>query len=149
MTISSLVLLTNQCFGCVVFSTEKIKSINSFFRLPVVGSRPENGPERLFFCKQDFNSMNMGTYKVQGRNYHWGRRCLVWFSEREKRKNRERERERGHGHWKYLNKLGRLTIYCSFILSNLNYCPITWHFCSEKNTLKMEKNTRTSPTLCL
>jgi hypothetical protein len=91
LTISSLVLLTNQCLGCVVFSTEKIKSINSFFRLPVVGSRPENGPERLFFCKQDFNSMNMGTYKVQGRNYHWGRRCLVWFSEREKRKNRERE----------------------------------------------------------
>jgi hypothetical protein len=40
---------------------------------------------------------------------------------------------------KYLNKLGRLTIYYSFILSNLNYCPITWHFCSEKNTLKMEK----------
>ena len=40
---------------------------------------------------------------------------------------------------KYLNKLGRLTIYYSFILINLNYCPITWHFCSEKNTLKMEK----------
>lgn len=40
---------------------------------------------------------------------------------------------------KYLNKLGRLTIYYSFILSNLNYCPLTWHFCSEKNTIKMEK----------
>jgi hypothetical protein len=40
---------------------------------------------------------------------------------------------------KYLNKLGRLTIYYSFILSNLNYCPIIWHFCSEKNTLKMVK----------
>jgi hypothetical protein len=40
---------------------------------------------------------------------------------------------------KYLNKLGRLTIYYSFILSNLTYCPITWHFCSEKYTLKMKK----------
>jgi hypothetical protein len=36
-------------------------------------------------------------------------------------------------------KLSRLTIYYSFILSNFNYCPVTWHFCSEKNTKKMEK----------
>ena len=36
----------------------------------------------------------------------------------------------------YLNRLGRLTIYYSFILSNFNYCPVTWHFCSEKNTKK-------------
>jgi hypothetical protein len=40
---------------------------------------------------------------------------------------------------RYLNKLGRLTIYYSFILSNFNYCSVTWHFCSEKNTKKMEK----------
>jgi hypothetical protein len=40
---------------------------------------------------------------------------------------------------RYLNKLGRLTIYYSFILSNFNYCPVTWHFGSEKNTKKMEK----------
>ncbi|SMN17588.1 hypothetical protein CRYPA_887 [uncultured Candidatus Thioglobus sp.] len=40
---------------------------------------------------------------------------------------------------KYLNRLGRLTIYYSFILSNFNYCPVTWHFCSEKNTKKIEK----------
>jgi hypothetical protein len=40
---------------------------------------------------------------------------------------------------RYLNKLGRLTIYYSFILSNFNYCPVTWHFYSEKNTKKMEK----------
>lgn len=40
---------------------------------------------------------------------------------------------------KYLNRLGRLTIYHSFILSNFNYCPVTWHFCSEINSKKMEK----------
>ena len=40
---------------------------------------------------------------------------------------------------KYLNRLGSLTIYYSFILSNFNYCPATWHFCSEKNTKKIEK----------
>jgi hypothetical protein len=39
----------------------------------------------------------------------------------------------------YLNKLGHLTIYYSFILSNFTYCPVTWPFCSEKNTKKMEK----------
>jgi hypothetical protein len=40
---------------------------------------------------------------------------------------------------KYLNRLGRLTAYCSFILSNFNYCTVTWHNCSENNSLKMEK----------
>ena len=39
----------------------------------------------------------------------------------------------------YLNRLGKLTIYHSFILSNFNYCPVIWHFCSEANTKKMEK----------
>jgi hypothetical protein len=38
----------------------------------------------------------------------------------------------------YLNRLGKLTIYHSFILSNFNYCPVIWHFCSEANTKKME-----------
>jgi hypothetical protein len=40
---------------------------------------------------------------------------------------------------KYLNILGKLTIYYSFILSNFNYCPVIWHFCSEANTKKMVK----------
>ena len=40
---------------------------------------------------------------------------------------------------KYLNRLGKLTIYHSFILSNFNYCPVTLHFCNEQNTKKMEK----------
>jgi hypothetical protein len=40
---------------------------------------------------------------------------------------------------KHLNRLGRLTIYYSFILSNFNYCPLTWHFTNETNTKKIEK----------
>ena len=40
---------------------------------------------------------------------------------------------------KFLTRLGRLTVYHSFILSNFNYCPLTWHFCSEANTKKMER----------
>jgi hypothetical protein len=32
-----------------------------------------------------------------------------------------------------------LTIYYSFILSNFNYCPVTWHFCRKKNTETIEK----------
>jgi hypothetical protein len=39
----------------------------------------------------------------------------------------------------YLNRLGKLTIYHSFIISNFSYCPLTWHFCSEQNTRKIEK----------
>jgi len=39
---------------------------------------------------------------------------------------------------KYSCKLGKLNIYYSFILSNFNYCPLTWHFCSETNTKKVE-----------
>ena len=38
-----------------------------------------------------------------------------------------------------INKLGRLTMYYSFIMSNLNYCPLTWHFTGETNTKKIEK----------
>ena len=41
---------------------------------------------------------------------------------------------------KYINRLGRLTSYYSFILSNFNYCPVIWHYCSEKNSIKVKKN---------
>jgi hypothetical protein len=40
---------------------------------------------------------------------------------------------------KHLNRLGKLTIYYSFIMSNFSYCPSTWHFCGEQNTKKIEK----------
>ena len=30
-------------------------------------------------------------------------------------------------------------IFHTFILSNFNLCPLSWHFCSEKNTKKIEK----------
>ena len=39
----------------------------------------------------------------------------------------------------HLTRLSKLTIYHSFIMSNLSYCPLTWHFCSEQNTKKIEK----------
>jgi hypothetical protein len=50
---------------------------------------------------------------------------------------------------KYMTRLGRLTSYYSFILSNFNYCPVIWHYCSEKNSIKMEKNPRTCITVYL
>ena len=40
---------------------------------------------------------------------------------------------------KNICKLGKLNIYHSFILSNFSYCPLSWHFCGEKNTIKLEK----------
>ena len=38
-----------------------------------------------------------------------------------------------------LCKLGRLTMYHSFIMSNFNYCPLTWNFTGEQNIKKIEK----------
>ena len=38
-----------------------------------------------------------------------------------------------------LCRLGELNVYYSFSMSNLNYCPLVWHFCGEVNTKKIEK----------
>ena len=38
-----------------------------------------------------------------------------------------------------LNLDTRILIYKSFILSNFNYCPLVWHFCSKKLTYKLER----------
>jgi hypothetical protein len=38
----------------------------------------------------------------------------------------------------YLNEFNPYLVV-SFIISNFNYCPVTWHFCNEQNTKKMEK----------
>ena len=40
---------------------------------------------------------------------------------------------------KNLCKLSRMTIFHTFILSNFNFCPLSWHFCSKTNTNKIEK----------
>jgi hypothetical protein len=39
----------------------------------------------------------------------------------------------------FLSKLNKLTIFYTFILSNFNFCPLAWHFCTYKNTNKIEK----------
>jgi hypothetical protein len=33
----------------------------------------------------------------------------------------------------YLDRLSKLTILHSFILSNFNFCPLAWHFCTDEN----------------
>ena len=38
-----------------------------------------------------------------------------------------------------LSRLNKLSIFHTFILSNFNFCPLAWHFCSEGNTEKDEK----------
>ena len=40
---------------------------------------------------------------------------------------------------KNLCELGKLNIYHSFILLDFSYCPLTWYFCGEANTKKLEK----------
>ena len=39
----------------------------------------------------------------------------------------------------YLNYTQRKILAQSFITSNLNYCPVVWHFCPAKNLQKMER----------
>ena len=51
---------------------------------------------------------------------------------------------------KNLCKLSRMTIFHTFILSNfIFFCPLSWHFCSKRNTYKIEKNTRKSTQVCV
>ena len=38
-----------------------------------------------------------------------------------------------------LTKLNRLTIFHTFILSNFNFCPLAWHFCTEKILKNLKK----------
>ena len=40
---------------------------------------------------------------------------------------------------KFLDTKSRKIIYNSFVLSNLNYCPLVWHFCGKLNNDKLEK----------
>ena len=40
---------------------------------------------------------------------------------------------------KNLSRLNKLSIFHTFILSNFNFCPLTWHFSSDGNTKKMGK----------
>ena len=39
----------------------------------------------------------------------------------------------------FLNFQSRKTVYHAFIMSNFNFCPLIWHFCSKRNTEKLEK----------
>ncbi len=38
-----------------------------------------------------------------------------------------------------LENESRLAIYRSYILSNINYSPLVWHFCGIQNSRSMEK----------
>ena len=39
----------------------------------------------------------------------------------------------------YRTKLNKLTIFHTFILSNLNFSPLAWHFCTEKTPKNFKK----------
>ena len=40
---------------------------------------------------------------------------------------------------RYLDRLSKLTIFHTFILSNFNFCHLAWHFCTDKSSKKLEK----------
>ena len=39
----------------------------------------------------------------------------------------------------FLSRLNKLTIFHTFTLSNFNYFPLAWFFCSESNSKKWKK----------
>ena len=41
---------------------------------------------------------------------------------------------------KTLSRLNKLSIFHTFILFNFNFCPLTWHFCSDGNTKRCKKS---------
>ena len=45
----------------------------------------------------------------------------------------------------HLCKLGKLNVYYSFVMSNFNYCPLTWHFCGEKKIQKRLRKYKKGP----
>ena len=44
----------------------------------------------------------------------------------------------------FLNFQSRKAVYHAFIMSNSNFCPLIWHFCSQSKTEKLEKKFRAS-----
>ena len=41
----------------------------------------------------------------------------------------------------------KLAIFKSFLTSNFNYCPLTWHFCSQSSATKLEKKSGESTSI--
>ena len=50
----------------------------------------------------------------------------------------------------YLDRLSKITIFHTFILSNFNLCPLAWHFCTERKLKKKMKKCRNElSVLCM
>ena len=43
---------------------------------------------------------------------------------------------------KHFDINSKKNIFCSFIRSNFEYCPLVWYFCGKTNTQKLEKISR-------
>ena len=50
---------------------------------------------------------------------------------------------------RYLDRGSKLTIFHTFILSNFNFCPLAWHFCTDKNSKKNRESAGKSTSLCM
>lgn len=48
-----------------------------------------------------------------------------------------------------LDRLSKLTIFHTFTLSNFNFCPLAWHFCTERNSKKTRKGAGKSTPFCI
>ena len=44
-----------------------------------------------------------------------------------------------------LDQSSRLTIFRAYIMSNFNYCPLVWHFCSKKKLQRFTKLSMEGP----
>ena len=105
---------------------------------------------KLVVCTHDFS-------EVSGRCWHWqhqhqtwkicktfryriGRQTEIWHSSISsmcKKAAKQLNALKRIGH--FLDQFSRLTIFRAYIMSNFNYCPLVWHFCSKKNLSKLER----------
>jgi hypothetical protein len=52
-------------------------------------------------------------------------------------------------HTSYISQnASKILLYNSFVECYFNYCCTLWHFCSNSETFKIEKNTKTCTSLC-
>ena len=124
------------------FDVNGIKSNRAKFQAMILNNQPDTSDISL--CVNDMNIPLKPCVKLLGVFLD----CELNFSDHVthvcKRASRQLNAVRRVA--KYLNKDCLMKLFHAFIISNLNYCAIVWHFCSKSSTIKMEKNTKSCST---
>ena len=117
------------------FADNKMKANPDKFQAIAIGNKTKSGEIKFILDGNEISCDN--EVKLLGVTIDYQLKFKTHISDICKKASRQLNVLKRIG--KHLSKLGSLTIYYSFIMSNFNYCPVVWHFCGEGNTKKMEK----------